>query len=191
MNAENSTVSRKEHYDSTTIFLHWLTTALVIGLWIAGQQHRVLSARRATTWRAQPAHHSGCRTGRCPPDTVTPAPDWQHEVASGQCRYVGAAAQQMHHLLYALLIAVAIIGVGCVWIRGYSIFNWFAVPTFDPGNKWLRHKSVELHSLLGDLLLVVAGIHSIAAAWHLWQLKDDVLRRMLPRLAVRGRQRRA
>lgn len=104
---------------------------------------------------------------------------------------LGRAAQHMHHLLYALLIAVAIIGVGCVWIRGDSIFNWFAVPTFDPGNKWLRHKSVELHSLLGDLLLVVAGIHSIAAAWHLWQLKDDVLRRMLPRLAVRGRQRRA
>jgi cytochrome b561 len=96
----------------------------------------------------------------------------------------------MHHLLYATLVAVVVIGLACVWIRGDAVFNWLTVAAFDPGNKALRHNAVDLHSLLANLLLTLAGIHAIAAAWHYRVLKDGVLQRMLPRSALRTRKQR-
>jgi cytochrome b561 len=40
---------------------------------------------------------------------------------------------------------------------------------------------VELHGLVANILLVVAGAHAAAALWHQWVLKDGPLRRMWPR----------
>lgn len=38
----------------------------------------------------------------------------------------------------------------------------------------------DVHGFLGDAILVLAGIHAVAAIYHHFVLKDDVLRTMLP-----------
>jgi cytochrome b561 len=97
----------------------------------------------------------------------------------------------MHHLLHALLVAIVRIGLGCGWIRGDTVFKWFTVPAFDPGNKALVHNAVELHAWLVNLWLALAGIHAITAAWQHRALKDGVMQRMLLTLALRMSQRKA
>ncbi len=82
------------------------------------------------------------------------------------------------------------IGLGCVWIRGDTVFNWFTVAAFDPGNKALLHNAVELHAWVANLLLALAGIHAIAAAWQHRVLKDGVLQRLLLPWALRMSQRK-
>ena len=181
MIAKNSARPLDGHYDSTTILLHWLSAALVISLWITGQSigffprgaprltvrslHIVVGAALAIVIFLRLIWRQTC--GIRLPITDT--------------GMLGRAATAMHHLLYALLIAIVVIGLGCVWIRGDTVFNLFTVPAFDPGNKALRHNAVELHAWVANLLLTLAGIHAIAAAWHHRVLKDGVLQHMLPR----------
>ena len=167
-------------YDRRTIVLHWLSAALVLGLWIAGQcidffprgtprvtvrslhiSAGVLLAL-VLVWRLLWRRSGGVKL---PPADPGPA---------------GRVALGVHHLLYALMFATVLIGIACVWIRGDNIFNLFTVPAFDPDNKALRHDAVELHEWAANTLLVFAGLHAAAALWHHRVLKDGVLRRMWP-----------
>jgi cytochrome b561 len=72
-------------------------------------------------------------------------------------------------------------GMFLVYVRGDSIFGLFTVPALDPGNKALRHDIAEVHETIAALLLIVAGLHALAALVHHYVLRDGVLRRMWPR----------
>nr|WP_316642670.1 cytochrome b/b6 domain-containing protein [uncultured Roseateles sp.] len=168
-------------YDARTIRMHWLTAALVVGLWTLGQcidffpkglpritarsLHISFGVALALllvarlVWRVR----QGVK--------LAPAPG-----------LAGRLAVVMHYLLYLLLAAVVVIGIACVWIRGDNLFNLFTVPAFDPSNEDLREEAVDLHGLMANLLLFAAGLHAAAAVWHHLVIKDGVLRRMWPRL---------
>lgn len=170
------------HYDSRTIFLHWATAVLVLLLWIAGQciDFFPKGTPRVTV---RSLHISvGAALGvmlfmrlrwRMRGGSMLAAPD------QGYAALLRAA---MHRLLYLLLIAIVVIGVACVWIRGDNLFNVLTVPAFDPSNKILRHDAVELHGLVANVLLAAAGLHAGVALWHHHIRKDGVLRRMWPGL---------
>lgn len=89
-------------------------------------------------------------------------------------------AKGTHFTLYALLVAITIVGFFLVWVRGDNLFGLFAIPAFDPGNQTLRHNVGELHGALATLILVVAGLHALAALIHHFLWRDGVLQRMAP-----------
>lgn len=89
-------------------------------------------------------------------------------------------AKSVHRALYALLIAVVLVGIFLVYVRGDSFFGLFTVPAFDPGNKALRHNVAELHETIANIILVLAGLHAVASLIHHYVWRDGVLRRMLP-----------
>ena len=91
-----------------------------------------------------------------------------------------ALATLVQFALYALLIATVALGVANVWVRGDTLFNLVTVPAFDPGNKALKSDVEDLHALLANIVLIVAGVHTAAALFHRYVWKDDVMRRMLP-----------
>jgi cytochrome b561 len=67
-------------------------------------------------------------------------------------------------------------------MQGDSIWNLFTVPAYDPGNvralsRWMR----GWHGTAANTILIIAGLHAAAALFHHYLLRDDVLRRMLPR----------
>jgi cytochrome b561 len=93
-------------------------------------------------------------------------------------------ATLLHFTLYIALIVTVSLGVANVWVRGDTLFNIITFPAFDPGNKPLRAQVGDLHDLAANTLLVLAGLHAIAALIHHFVWRDDVLRRMLP---ARGR----
>jgi cytochrome b561 len=177
--ADNS-LSAELRYDRTSIRLHWATALLVILLWVIAQliddfprgQARIAARSVHITlgvvllvvllarlrWRSG----SGRRLPLAPPG------------------WVGYLAKTVHYLLYALLAAVLLLGITNVWVRGDSYFGLFAVPKLDPGNKGLKETVEDLHEILANTLLILAGVHAVAALVHHFVLRDGVLRRMFP-----------
>ncbi len=168
-------------HDPRTIRLHWWTAALVALLWIIAQviddfprglprvsarsTHIVLGfvlvlvVARRIAWRAR----QGSRL-------AVPGPHW-----------MAIAARAAHHLLYAGLVVVLLLGITNAWVRGDNLFGLVAIPKLLPGHAQLRPTIESLHKVLANALVIVAALHALAALYHHFRLKDDVLRRMLPR----------
>lgn len=101
--------------------------------------------------------------------------------------YERRLAHLSHFLLYLLIFAIPLSG----WIMSsvanipVSYFGAFTFPDLVGPDKSLVDPVKEVHEILNIILLVVAAAHIAAALKHHFILKDDVLRRMLPRF---GRQ---
>ena len=94
---------------------------------------------------------------------------------------IDTIATLTHKILYLLLVGTVLLGIANAWIRGDTLFMLLKIPAFDPGNTALREPVEDLHSWAANILLVVAGLHAAAALLHHFVLKDDILRRMVPR----------
>ncbi len=93
------------------------------------------------------------------------------------------AAKATHMAFYVLLIALPITGWLLASVEGdpVSFFGWFTVPALPlPGGEASEDLIEEAHKLLGNVLLVLAGIHVLAGLKHYYIDRDDVLRRMMP-----------
>ena len=169
-------------YDSRSVAFHWATAFLVVAQWLgahaidmfpkgplrvdARSTHIAIGVALLVVviarlvWRFTHAQR---------PALVGPAP-------------LRITAATMHWMLYGLVIAVLIIGVANVVVRGDSIFGLFKIPAIDPQNKALRAQVGDIHEWLANILLVAAGLHAIAALIHdrLWQRGS--LARMIPAL---------
>lgn len=91
-------------------------------------------------------------------------------------------AHAAHLLLYALLIAIPVLGVVLTWLRGdaLSFFSLFTIPSPIAPDRDLAHLVKNLHELCAYGILTVAGLHAAAALWHHFIRRDNVLTRMLP-----------
>jgi len=167
-----------EHYDVTTVWLHWITVILVAVLWVAGQTadliprgplrtgawsiHVVLGFLTAfvlvtrVAWRAQ--------FGR-----VLPPAD------SGAFYVIAKLA---HYALYVLIGIAVISGIINASYRGFNIFGLWGVPQFGDGNADIRRSINGWHELAANALIVTAGIHALAALGHHYVLRDRLLDRM-------------
>lgn len=92
------------------------------------------------------------------------------------------AARLGHLILYALLIAIPMLGILLTWFRGdaLSFFGLFTIPAPFAPNRETARTIRELHSLCANGILIVAGLHALAALWHHFVRHDTVLTRMLP-----------
>ena len=167
-------------YDPRTIALHWATAGLVIALWLLAQVidwfpagparidcrsvHIVLGIIlaivlvRLIVWRRLAGNHL--------PSAGPPA--------------LARLASIVQVLLYVLLVVEVLLGLANVWVRGDSIFNLFAIPSFAPGDRALRRQINGYHQVVANTILVLAGFHAMAALLHHYYWKDEVLRRMWP-----------
>ena len=92
------------------------------------------------------------------------------------------AARLAHVLLYGLLIALPVSGYLTFSAQGHptSFFGW-EIPAALAKDRATARTLKGIHELLGDALVVVVALHAAAALWHHWIVRDDTLRRMLPR----------
>lgn len=168
-------------YDRSTIVLHWASAILVVLMWLAGQTID-LFPKGAPRIGARSLHICA---GVVLALILVVRIGWRIRGGArlpSQPGFDAVAARTVHGLLYLLLAAVVIAGFACVWIRGDTIFGLFTVPAFRPGDTALRHNAVDLHGLLANCLLALAGVHALAALWHQFVRKDQLLRRMWPSL---------
>lgn len=92
------------------------------------------------------------------------------------------AAAAGHGLLYLLLFVLPFSGWLMSSAAGYptGLFGLFQFPALIGGNHDLHEALEEVHETLFNTVVVLAGLHALAAVFHHFWMKDDALRRMLP-----------
>jgi cytochrome b561 len=166
-----------------TIWLHWLTAGLVVSLWLEAQVIDVFGRGGNAVVYMRSLHIT---LGVALALVVAIRVLWRltgarrpEFVESDLLERIGQAT---HYLLYILAGVAVLTGGLTVWMQGDSIWNLLGVPAYDPDNvrtlgRWMR----GWHGLVANTILILAGLHAAAALAHHYLLRDDVLRRMLPR----------
>ena len=167
-------------YDRISIWLHWLTAALVILLWCLGQTIDWFP-KGAPRIAARSLHIcAGAALG-----VLLLYRIWWRSAAGARLPAASAGIPQLlaktvHWLLYLTLVATVALGLFNTWVRGDNLFGLVKIAAFDPGNKVLRNNVEDFHALAANVLLALAAAHAAAALLHHYYWKDQVLRRMLP-----------
>jgi cytochrome b561 len=106
------------------------------------------------------------------------APDLPSEMSTAE----RAAAKIGHFILYALLIAIPVLGILLTWFQGdaLSFFGLFTIPAPFAPDRTTARTIREIHSLCANGILIVAGLHALAALYHHLIRRDAILTRMLP-----------
>lgn len=93
-----------------------------------------------------------------------------------------------HVGLYALLIAVPVIGIVLQFARGEALplFGLMEITSPWQKDRAFAHNVKELHEIAAHGLVVLAGLHGGAALAHHWIFRDRTLVRMLPHFTKRA-----
>ena len=95
-------------------------------------------------------------------------------------RWQALAAHASHWLLYALMLAMPLIGWAMLSAGGYPIVLWggLHLPAIVPHTPALYAALRGAHSLLAYLLFATVLMHVGAALFHLWVRRDGVFQAM-------------
>jgi cytochrome b561 len=171
-------------YGAVAQTLHWITAVLVLIAFIygpGGSEHRVYSDAADPDRRLHETLglsvfvlafiRLAWRMLDTQPD---PAP---------VARWMGVIAKVVQWLLYALLFITPLTAITGAWLEGHPLTllgGATVAPMLD-----LSHDTgaaiAEVHGWLGDAILWLAGLHAVAALYHHFLLRDQVLVSMLPR----------
>lgn len=178
-------------YGKVTQTLHWLTAILVLVAFtygLGGSEARVYLPARDFD---RQLHES---LGLCVFALAILRVLWkmmdtppQPEVLP---RWMEIASKSTQGVLYLLLFAVPLSAVAGAWLEGHplTLLGGVEVAPMLGLSHDLGVTISEIHTLLGDAILWVAGLHAAAAIFHHVALKDGVLVSMLPRWIPLGRK---
>lgn len=173
-------------YTRTAIYLHWIIAALMIFmLFWGGGLMRVRPGASMADW--QPSAHASIgililllalsrllwRMGHVPPPLPAGMPRWQV-----------LASHLTHGALYALMIAIPVLGLLAIVPYGASrldvdqvtFFRLFPVAFLPNLGEW----TANAHELLATVAKILVILHIAAALKHQFWDKDGLLRRMSP-----------
>jgi cytochrome b561 len=170
------------HYDRVTILFHWITAILVTEQWL-GAQIIDWFPRGPLRVDARSVHIT---LGVVLALTIAARLFWRategRRLPLADEGVLNLIAKTTHWGLYALLIAMVLVGMALAWTRGDSLFNLFSIPAYDPGNKALAEEIGSIHATIGWIIVGLAGLHAAAALAHQFLWRDGVLARMIPQI---------
>ena len=167
-------------YDGVSIWLHWLTAVLVVTLWTLGQTIDFF-AKGAPRIDARSVHIAlGATLGVVLLTRVVWRAGAGRKLPLVNSGWTGAMAKAVHYGLYLLVATTVVLGAFNAWQRGDRLFNVYTLPKLVPGDLALKRTLENLHGDFADVVLIVAGLHALAALAHHYLLRDSVLHRMLP-----------
>ncbi|RXH34959.1 cytochrome B561 [Bradyrhizobium nanningense] len=173
-------VETDEHYDPTTVWLHWITVALVIVLWGIGQTGDLFprGPLRTGVWSTHVV--LGFLTAFVIVTRVAWRAHFGRVLPPADSGTLYTIARLTHLALYILLGLVVVAGIIDASYRGFNIFGLWSVPQFGSGDTATRHSINEWHEFAANALVVVAGVHALAALGHQYVWRDHLLDRMRP-----------
>ena len=189
MTPENVALSKNQRFDDIAIWLHWLTLALVIAQFSSAWLLRVASGNQASVllgfhrslgvviWLVTVARLAWRTLFAALPPFPESMPKVQQQMA-----------KLNEYGLYALLVLQPFTGLAFTLFHGrpFPLFLW-QVPKVLPGDRVLSDLFHEIHQIGASALLSLIGVHALAALFHRFILKDNVLQRMLPSTVPRAR----
>jgi cytochrome b561 len=168
-------------YDRVTIALHWLTALLVVSLFAMAETWGFLPRGTPLRRTLQSLHIS---FGLVLTAVIVLRLVWR----AGNGRRLPAvegsmnqlAAKAAHGALYLLLVAQVSLGFLYRWAQGerFTFFGLFPVPAPFVVEHEQRRFFGGLHYYVGWTIIVLAVLHALAALYHHYGLRDNVLRRM-------------
>jgi len=171
-------------YSSTQKALHWLLFVLVLGLYGLTYAEGLFQRgdpNRALVWWLHISFGlllAALVVWRVALRLTKGAP----ELPDSMTGIERTLAKFGHFALYALLIAIPVLGILLTWFRGdaLSFFGLITIPAPFAPDRDTAGTIQELHNLCATGILILAGVHALAALWHHFIRKDNVLERMLP-----------
>lgn len=171
-------------YPALSIYLHWLTLLLIIAVY-AFMEFRGIYPRGSAgrEWMKHWHFMLGllvfvlaalrlvARSLLTVPPVVPAPPRWQQY-----------AARAMHVGLYAFLIAMPLLGWATLSAKGSPApFFGLELPALGFPDKGRADTLEEIHERIATLGYYLIGLHALAALFHHYIMRDNVMRRMMPR----------
>lgn len=172
-----------ERYGLLSIGFHWLMLLLIIAVY-ACIELRVLYPKGSDPRDALKTWHFMLGLSmfllvwlRLAVRLLQPIPQHQQGIKSWQATVVKA----MHYTLYLFMVAQPLMGWLILSTEGKTIpFFWFELPSLMAENHDLAESIEEIHEIVGTAGYFLIGLHTLAALFHHYLLKDNTIRRMLP-----------
>ncbi|BBH12668.1 MULTISPECIES: cytochrome b [Chromobacterium] len=177
-----------QRYSPTQIALHWLIALLIIAALIMGWYFNSMQITSPASFKLKAsliAWHKWVgisvlalavlrliwRARRGAPAPLPGQPAWQLK-----------AAGLIHLLLYALMLAMPLVGWLMSSAKGYPVvwFNLVQLPDLVEKNEALGHVLGWSHALMAYAIVAIVGLHALAALKHHFIDRDATLARMLP-----------
>lgn len=175
------TAPEVSRYSAAAQTFHWLSALLVLlawGLGVVGEELPKGGPREIGDFAHQMAGEAivALLFLRLIWRWLRPPPRAPHEAFR-------ALALIMHAALYALLLAAPLAGLVTLFAGGESLS---LLGLYDFASPWARNREMKhyaegVHETLAHALVLLAALHSAAALFHHFVLRDATLRRMLPR----------
>jgi cytochrome b561 len=172
----------RTQYDSTAKVLHWLVVALLLAQyligWLMPDIHRGMKPGDAMTWHIS--------VGIVILALIVLRLVWRltHRVApeSSLEPWQRAGAEAVHWLLYVLVLLTTISGWLFASFRGWSISFFFLapMPMLSSENTTALRAINHWHQKFEWTLLILIGVHVLAALVNLLFYRNRVMQRMLP-----------
>ena len=165
-------------YDAATVWLHWITAFLVIGLWLLGEfaDSFPRGAPRDTAWSIHVA--CGLALTAILAARVVWRAGYGRALPPVEVGMLHALARLTHLALYGLLIAVVITGIANASYRGFNLFGVWTLPHFGNGDRATRRLINGWHEWAANLILFVSLLHAAAALVHHYLWRDRLIARM-------------
>ena len=182
--------SSTDRYGSISQLLHWCTAIIVLIAFLygpGGSEQRVYSAAHEFDRRL---HET---LGLCVLALTVIRLLWKTIAARPEdppaAPWMIVLSKLVQWALYLLLLALPLTAIIGAWLEGHpltllagtDIQPWFGA-SHGTGSVF-----ATIHSWLGDAIMWLAGLHALAALFHHFVLKDEVLATMLPRWFPVGR----
>jgi cytochrome b561 len=171
-----------ERYDGLARTLHWLTVCLIVAqfgiAWTMPDIHRGTQPVGLIAWHLSlgiailvvTLLRGGWRLAHgAPPPPATLAPALK------------AVSRVTHFALYALLLALPLLGWANASSRGWPVTLFWVVPLppLAPKGSALGHSLGDIHQLAAWVLLGVIALHVLGALYHLFVVRDRTVARMV------------
>ena len=96
-------------------------------------------------------------------------------------RFVVLVSEGFHHLMYGLMLAIPTLGlISFIWHARIFDFGLFRVVPGIVADRAIYHPTQNLHVWLAYGMMAAFVVHVLAALWHQFILRDDLISRMLP-----------
>ncbi|HLH95738.1 MAG TPA: cytochrome b [Xanthobacteraceae bacterium] len=178
-----SLLSSQLRYGAVAQAFHWLTVLLVGVAYLlspGGREERIYSAAADS---ARTLHESAgillfaLVLLRILWRAFDPAPE-----GARMEPWMKLAAKAAHWGLYALLFAIPLTAIAGAWLEAHPLTLLGIgdiAPMLAPDHA-LGAAIANIHTILGNVIIWLAGFHAAAALFHHYWLNDDTLRSILP-----------
>lgn len=180
-------MSRKaSNFSLLRIAFHWLIAIAILSLFLLGEWMEGLDYYHSWYNRAPDWHRS---VGMLLLAVVLLRMVWRLAGEKVAALHTHKAWEKllgrlMHLLLdmFTLLVLLSGYFISTAGGKAVSVFGWFEVPAVFGGIKQQESIAGQWHEWLAIALLVLAGLHAMAALKHHFVDRDDTLRRMIKKI---------